>query len=172
MLEVYFRWSLMSWTVAGVADLLGSGPKTAQELADASGYSASGLYRLLRLSTSSGVFAVDGPVRDLRTRFRNNNLSVLLRSDHPESIRHLLWSFGKAFSCFNHLVGMASPAAYVCSPGGHGRVRDHQLQTAQCTSLLKPFRSSLRLTVRCIVAMLGVLSGLCQNAHFKDSRAP
>ena len=76
---------------AGVADCLASGSKTPQEVADALGISGSAdaLFRLLRLSTSSGIFAVDRPLRGSDTRFRNNRMSILLRTDHPNSIRPL-----------------------------------------------------------------------------------
>ncbi|KAK9861340.1 hypothetical protein WJX84_004029 [Apatococcus fuscideae] len=85
--------TIKALAVLGIADMLGSGPKSSQELADVSAYSAPGLYRLLRLSTASGVFAVDGPVKGFETRFRNNKLSIHLRTDHPESVRHLLMTF-------------------------------------------------------------------------------
>ncbi|KAK9822555.1 hypothetical protein WJX74_004228 [Apatococcus lobatus] len=76
----------------GIADLLANGPKTPQEMAAASGFPGNGdkLYRLLRLSTSSGVFAIHGPLKGSETRFRNNQMSILLRSDHPNTIKYML----------------------------------------------------------------------------------
>ncbi len=76
--------------------LLISWPKTAQEMASAAGFpsSSEALFRLLRMSTSSGVFTTDGPLKGSATRFKNNKMSILLRTDHPNSIRHLLMHIG------------------------------------------------------------------------------
>lgn len=66
----------------GIADLLKDGPKSAEELAQATGTHPRAVYRLLRALSGAGVFSeeVDG-------RFGLTSLSELLRSDAPESLR-------------------------------------------------------------------------------------
>jgi hypothetical protein len=68
----------------GIADLVASGPRTAEELADATGTHAPSLFRLLRALSSVGVFAeIDG------RRFRLTPLADRLRTDVPGSLRAL-----------------------------------------------------------------------------------
>ena len=68
----------------GIADLVASGPRTAEELADATGTHAPSLFRLLRALSSVGVFAeIDG------RRFRLTPLADRLRADLPGSLRAL-----------------------------------------------------------------------------------
>jgi hypothetical protein len=64
----------------GLADLLAGGPKTADELATATGTHARSLYRLLRALASVGVFS-EGDDR----RFSQTPLSECLRRDVPGS---------------------------------------------------------------------------------------
>jgi O-methyltransferase/methyltransferase family protein len=66
----------------GIADLLKSGPKSAQELAESTGTHAPSLYRVLRALASTGMLAAqnDG-------RFALTPLSELLVTDAPGSIR-------------------------------------------------------------------------------------
>ena len=66
----------------GIADLLGDGPSSADELAEATGAHAPTLYRLLRALASVGVFAekTDG-------RFGLTPLAERLRTDAPRSLR-------------------------------------------------------------------------------------
>src|SRR5262245_40806257 len=65
-----------------IADHLKSGPKDVKTLAIAAGASADGLYRLLRCLAAMGVFTeLEGK------RFRNNEVSELLRSDRERSYR-------------------------------------------------------------------------------------
>ncbi|KAK9822600.1 hypothetical protein WJX74_009293 [Apatococcus lobatus] len=80
----------------GVADLLARGPRSPQEMASSLGTprSADALFRLLRLSSSSGIFAVDGLMKGSDTRFKNNRMSILLRTDHPNSVRPMLMHLG------------------------------------------------------------------------------
>ena len=68
----------------GVADLLKDGPKTADELAPATGTHPRALYRLLRALASLGVFAEDD-----RSRFALTPMAECLRSDAPGSVRSL-----------------------------------------------------------------------------------
>ena len=69
----------------GVADLLHDGPKTADELAAATGANGDALYRLLRALASVGVFAETN-----ERRFTLTPLAALLRQDHPVSLRAMI----------------------------------------------------------------------------------
>lgn len=67
---------------AGVADHLAGGPKSAAELAHATGTKEDALYRVLRALASLGVFRETAP----RT-FANTPLSDAIRADAPNSAR-------------------------------------------------------------------------------------
>jgi len=71
----------------GIADLLKSGPKTAEELAQSTGTHGPSLYRVLRALASSGVFEQqsDG-------RFALTPLSETMLTDAPGSTRWFLMS--------------------------------------------------------------------------------
>lgn len=69
----------------GVADLLGDGPKTADELAAATGANSDALYRVLRALASVGVFAETS-----EGRFTLTPMAALLRQDHPASLRGMI----------------------------------------------------------------------------------
>jgi O-methyltransferase domain/Dimerisation domain len=73
----------------GIADLLRDGPRTAPELADATGTHAPVLYRLLRALASIGVFQEDG-----EQRFALTATGQYLRTDHPLSVDPLARFFG------------------------------------------------------------------------------
>jgi hypothetical protein len=66
----------------GIADVLVSGPLTADEIATRVGAHAPYLKRVLRALASLGIFAVDP-----HERFHLTRLAQTLRSDHPESLR-------------------------------------------------------------------------------------
>ena len=66
----------------GIADLLRDGPRTAAELAAATGAHASSLYRVLRALASVGVFT-----EDEKRGFALTPLSETLRTDAPGSLR-------------------------------------------------------------------------------------
>ena len=68
--------------VLGVADLLADGPKSSDELAQATGSHARTLNRVLRTLVAAGVFA-----EDTGCRFRLTALGQPLRSDVADSIR-------------------------------------------------------------------------------------
>lgn len=68
--------------VLGVADQLGEGPRSSDEIAQAVGADPQALYRVLRMLASIGVFAEAGP----RT-FGLTPLGETLRSDVPGSLR-------------------------------------------------------------------------------------
>ncbi len=67
-----------------IADHLADGPRSAEELAEATGVASRPLYRLLRALAGVGVFA-----RDADGRFRLNPLAEPLREGGPDS----LWAF-------------------------------------------------------------------------------
>lgn len=74
----------------GIADQLGDGPRTSDELASATGMHSAALYRLLRALACLGI------VEEYESRsFRLTELGALLRSDHPGSVRHLSLYFGR-----------------------------------------------------------------------------
>jgi O-methyltransferase domain/Dimerisation domain len=88
----------------GLADQVQSGPKTAEELARASGLNAGALLRLLRTLANLGIFAEqnDG-------RFAQTPMSDALRSDVPYSMRGMArmvnrpWSI-KSWTELEHAV--------------------------------------------------------------------
>jgi hypothetical protein len=69
----------------GVADLLGDGPKSGAQLAEATGTHASSLERVMRLLACAGVFAED----DSR-RYALTPLSTPLQTNRVESLRDLV----------------------------------------------------------------------------------
>lgn len=68
-----------------IADKLADGAKTVEELAELTGAHKPSLYRLMRGLTSVGIFK-----KDAEGRFSNSEMSELLRSDNPESMRHAI----------------------------------------------------------------------------------
>jgi SAM-dependent methyltransferase len=94
----------------GVADHLEAGPRDAASLAGVLGLQSDGLYRVLRLLSSVGVFVAlpDG-------RFGNTPLAQTLRSDLPGSLRPYARWFGTALqwqmvSDLDHSVRTGQPA--------------------------------------------------------------
>jgi SAM-dependent methyltransferase len=86
---INFWMSRAVWVVAklGLADLLQSGPKTADELAEATDTHAPSLYRVLRTLTSIGVFQ-----RESDDRFGLTPLSETLITGAPGSTRWFIVS--------------------------------------------------------------------------------
>jgi hypothetical protein len=80
-----------------LADVIGAGPATAQQIAEASGTHAESVERLLLALAAEGVFA-----RDEEGRYRPTAASDLLRSDHPRSQRALMDTLlgGEAFEAW------------------------------------------------------------------------
>ena len=100
-----------------VADALGDTPRTASELAAATGASPDALHRMLRLLAAHGIFAWDGD------RFTHTAASELLRADHPGSFRDLLAlygspAFGELLGYFDYTLKTGDPAALKVNPGG------------------------------------------------------
>jgi hypothetical protein len=100
----------------GIADLLADGPRSADDLAEATKTHAPSLYRLLRGLASLGVFSEDGAAR-----FALTPLAECLRSDVPGSQRalaimngeehyqawgQLLYSVQTGKTAFDKLYGM------------------------------------------------------------------
>ena len=76
----------------GVADALVAGPKTAAVLAKELKCEERQLFRLLRGAIQAGLFEEAGkavPASSTTTLFRNNKQSAVLRTDHPNSVRHM-----------------------------------------------------------------------------------
>ena len=74
--------ALHAVAVLGIADLLTDGPKSSDQLAQATGSHARTLYRVLRTLVAAGVFA-----EDKSGRFHLTALGRPLRSDVPDSVR-------------------------------------------------------------------------------------
>ena len=95
----------------GVADLLRDGPRTAHELADATGTHAPALHRPLRALASLGVFH-----EDEQQQFSLTATGQYLRTDHPLSADPLARFFGadyewKAWGELRHSVRTGENAA-------------------------------------------------------------
>ena len=85
----------------GIADFVADAPKSAAELATATGAHADSLYRLLRMLASHGVFAEDN-----RGHFHLTPLAAVLRSAGDDSLRASL-RFGYqdlAWDSYRHLM--------------------------------------------------------------------
>lgn len=94
---------------AGVADAVGDQPRSVAELAHASGLHAGALGRMLRLVSAHGVFAC-GPQGVAHTP-----ASMLLRSDHPQSLRSFARMIGMpviwgGFTDLEHAARTGTPA--------------------------------------------------------------
>ena len=66
----------------GLADLVKDGPKSSEELAQATGMHAPSLYRIMRVLASAGIFT-----QDQEGLFSLNPLAATLQSDIPGSLR-------------------------------------------------------------------------------------
>ncbi len=85
----------------GIADLISDEPVSADELASKSGLHAPSLYRALRALAANGIFEeCEGK------KFRHNEISVLLSSDHPYSWKGMacMWNHP---SCLQAWSGFA-----------------------------------------------------------------
>ena len=81
--------SLHSAAVLGIADLLTAGPRTAEDLAQATQSDPDALRRLLRMLAAHGVFAEQEDAR-----FAQTDLSTLLRAEAKGSLRSILLMYG------------------------------------------------------------------------------
>ena len=94
---------------AGVADALEDRPASAPQLAATTGLNADALGRILRLLSAHGVFASSPE------GFSHNDVSRLLRSDHPQSLRAFARMIGSPFAWegltdLQHAAKTGSPA--------------------------------------------------------------
>lgn len=101
----------------GVADHMGEGAISADELAAACGANPDALDRVLRLLADCGFFAHD------ESGYRHNAQSVLLRSDHPGSLRAFaqmqgLPMFHNTYGHLDHSVRTGAPAFQLVDDGG------------------------------------------------------
>jgi len=101
---------------AGVADALGDTPKTAQELAAATGTHAGALARILRVLSGDGIFeARDGG-------YVHTPASRLLRKDHPQSMRGYVLAvmpvFWEPFAKISHSLATGEPGLERIHPEG------------------------------------------------------
>lgn len=84
----------------GIADLLGDGPKLAEELAARTGADADRLYRVMRALASVGVFEESGA-----RSFALTPMAARLRADHPASARPMAIFLGEqSFRCWSELL--------------------------------------------------------------------
>jgi len=101
----------------GVADHLGNGAVTVDQLAADCGVSASALDRVLRLLAAHGIFE-HGP-----DGYRHTEASRLLGSDHPRSMRAFARMFGlpliwSGLTGLDHSVRTLAPAVELVEPKG------------------------------------------------------
>lgn len=101
----------------GVADALDGTPQTAAELATATGSDPDALGRVLRLLAAHDVFEVHGDV------IRHSPASLLLRTDHPQSMRAFARMFGlpinwSIFGALEHSVRTGRSAVEEVYPDG------------------------------------------------------
>lgn len=110
---------------AGVADVLGDEPQTAEALAAKLQLHPQSLHRLLRALASQGVFELKGE------RFAHNAASRLLRNDAAGSLRSLTRMMGlkphwDAYRELDHAMRTGEPAIDQVVEGGlFGYLRDH-----------------------------------------------
>jgi hypothetical protein len=94
----------------GVADLVATGPRSVDELAEATGSHAPSLYRLLRALAAHGVFEeLEGQ------RFAQTPRSATLSSAHPTSLRDVARMFGsewqwRSWGAFPHSIRTGRPS--------------------------------------------------------------
>jgi C-methyltransferase len=94
----------------GIADLLADGPRTADDLARATGMRAAPLASVLRVLVAVGLFA-----ETAEGTFAQTPDSESLRADHPQSVR--AWcmlaagDYQRLFHAMGHTVATGEPAA-------------------------------------------------------------
>jgi O-methyltransferase domain len=103
-------------TQAGIADALSDSPKSAEDLADATGTHSGALGRILRVLCGEGVFAAhDG-------HYVHTAASRLLRKDHPQSLGGFVLAvmplFWEPFSRMSFSLATGKPAFEEIHPGG------------------------------------------------------
>jgi ubiquinone/menaquinone biosynthesis C-methylase UbiE len=92
----------------GLADLLGDGPRSADDLAAATSTDAGAVYRLMRALAAEGLFTEVEP-----GCFGLTDLGDLLRADHPQSLRAWVLfqaMFNDVYSNAMHSIRTGEPA--------------------------------------------------------------
>ena len=108
---------LTSVTTFKVADALGDTPRTAAELAAATGTDPGALRRMLRLLAAHGVFACS------QDRVAHTPASQLLRADHPHSMREFVAIYGTPTAAehlgyFDYVLQTGKPTPYKVNQAG------------------------------------------------------
>ena len=101
----------------GIPDALDDSPRTAAELAAATGTNADALNRALRLLAAHGVF------EPRNGAWAHSELSRMLRTDHPQSMRSLVRMIGmdffwRAFGSLEHTLRTGKPGTETFLPNG------------------------------------------------------
>jgi hypothetical protein len=101
----------------GVADALDDNPRTAADLAAATGANEDALARALRLVSAYGIF------ESHNNGYAHTPASRLLRTDHPQSMRPFVRWIGspiewQSFELLNHSITTGKPAVEQVTPGG------------------------------------------------------
>jgi hypothetical protein len=101
----------------GVADCLNDTPVSAESLASAIGADADAIERMLRLLAVEGIFEARGPL------WCHTELSRMLRSDHPRSMRPFVRMIGSRISWaaageLGHAAKTGVAAVQQVAPGG------------------------------------------------------
>ncbi|MBA3869225.1 MAG: SAM-dependent methyltransferase [Anaerolineae bacterium] len=101
----------------GVADVLDETPRTAAELAESVGAHPDALWRILRVLSTYGLFALQGD------QFSHTPASRLLRSDHPQSMRSFVRMFASplywnAYGELEYTAQTERPATDKSTPNG------------------------------------------------------
>ncbi|MDQ6885556.1 MAG: acetylserotonin O-methyltransferase [Candidatus Dormibacteraeota bacterium] len=109
--------ALMLAAELGIADQLGHGPRTAEELARLVGADPDALNRMLAFLVSAGLLG-----RSNDGRYRNNAASDRLRRDHPASVRDWILFSGASWvwDAWNQL-------GHSVRTGGSGMARAHNM---------------------------------------------
>ena len=112
--------------VAGVADHVSDSPQSTTAIAAAAGVNADALQRVLRLLAMNGIFQFS------EGGWSHTPLSVLLRKDHPQSMRAFAAMIGDSVNwaslgAMSHTLATGEPAARQVHPGGiWGYYAEHQ----------------------------------------------
>lgn len=102
----------------GIADLLDSAPRTAEDLARDANINPDALDRALRLLAANGIFEAND------NTFSHSPASALLRSDHPQSMRAFARMIGlpinwTIYGAMAHSVRTGRPATEQVLPDGY-----------------------------------------------------
>jgi hypothetical protein len=114
----------------GIADALGDSPRTAEELAKDTGTHAGALARTLRVLSAEGIFERrDGA-------WAHTPASLLLRSDHPQSMRSFVRMIGlpvywRGFEYFTDALKTGQSVQEKVVPGGYWKYLSNNPEAAR-----------------------------------------